>query len=79
MNVTYDKIADALYVYFSKERIEKTLKINDRINVDTDKSGNIVGVEVLDASSQKAHGLNLEQYVRTGVPMEITTAAPVAA
>ena len=82
MKIQYDKIADALYIYFRKGTVEKTVKMNDRVIVDTNKDGNIIGVEILDASVQMANGkraANLLQYVRSGVPVEITTGSPVTA
>lgn len=47
MKIKYDKQADALYMYFSKERIEKTVKVNPRVMVDIGQDGNVIGVELL--------------------------------
>ena len=52
MKMNYDKIADALYIYLNKGKVFKTVKMADRMIVDTDKDGNIVGIEILDASHQ---------------------------
>lgn len=52
MKINYDKIADALYISLSKSKVAKTVKLKDRLIVDVDKNGNVVGVEILDASSQ---------------------------
>ena len=50
MKVTYDKTAKALYIYFKKIVVAKTVQLNDRTVVDFDINGNIVGVEILDVS-----------------------------
>ena len=48
----YDKIADAIYIYLKKGKIFKTIKMKDRLIVDTDKDGKILGMEILSASAQ---------------------------
>lgn len=48
--VEYDSMVDALYIYASKGKIHKTIKLNSRVLFDIDKKGKIVGIEVLDAS-----------------------------
>ena len=50
MKIEYDKEADALYVEFSKSKIYKTREESDNFLVDVDKKGNVVGIEVLNAS-----------------------------
>jgi len=53
MKITFDKEADAAYIYLkeiSKGEVEKTISLNDSINIDLDKEGKAIGVEVLDAS-----------------------------
>lgn len=52
MKSTYDKIADAMYITFKKGKVSHTVQLSDRMNADMDKSGNILGVEVLSASTQ---------------------------
>lgn len=52
MRIQYDKIADAMYVYLKKGRIFKTIKMKDRLIVDVDKAGKIIGLEILGVSSQ---------------------------
>jgi uncharacterized protein YuzE len=47
MKITYDKIADALYLSLRKARVESTVKMNDRLVVDLDKGKNLVGIEIL--------------------------------
>lgn len=52
MKITYDKIADAAYIYLKKNKIVKTVCLAERLIADLDKEGKIVGIEILDASSQ---------------------------
>ena len=52
MKITYDKIADAMYIYLNKTKVFKTIKMTDKLLVDVDKKGNIFGIEILGASSQ---------------------------
>ncbi len=52
MKIQYDKTADAMYIYLKKGKIDKTSKMRDRLNVDLDKRGNILGLEILSVSSQ---------------------------
>jgi len=48
--VEYDSTVDALYIYASKGKVHKTIKLNNRVLFDVDKKGTIVGIEVLDVS-----------------------------
>ncbi|MCX6731812.1 MAG: DUF2283 domain-containing protein [Candidatus Parcubacteria bacterium] len=52
MKIQYDKLADALYFYLKKGKISKTIKMRDRLIVDVDKDGKIIGLEILGISSQ---------------------------
>jgi len=48
MKITYDKIANASYVYLSKEKVFKTFKLKEDLLIDIDAKGAIVGIEILD-------------------------------
>lgn len=75
MKIQYDKIADAMYVCLGvKKKVVKTIEVNDRLLVDMDKSGHIVGIEILDASSGKGIQ-NLAKSVKSGVPVELISGA----
>lgn len=55
MNITYDKKADAMYLYFQKgKKIARTVELADLLVADLDKQGKVIGVEVLCASCQLA-------------------------
>jgi len=53
MKITYDKGADAAYIYFkeiSAGEVKDTISLNDSVNIDLDKEGKTIGIEILDAS-----------------------------
>lgn len=52
MIIEYDKIADAIYISLKKSKVDKTIKMKDRLLVDVDKKGNTIGIEILDVSHQ---------------------------
>jgi len=52
MRIQYDKMADAMYIYFKKAKVAKTIKVNNRVLVDVDAKGSMIGIEMLDVSSQ---------------------------
>ncbi len=56
MEITYDKDADAMYIEFRKGEFAKNKKIDDFTIVDLDKTGNILGIELLDASKRVPAG-----------------------
>jgi len=53
MKITFDKDADAVYIYFkeiSPREIKNTISLNDSVNIDLDGEGKTLGIEILDAS-----------------------------
>ncbi len=50
MEIEYDKDVDALYIRLREGSLGKNLKIDDRTILDLDKKGEILGIEILDAS-----------------------------
>lgn len=53
MHITYDKKADAMYIYFQKgKKIARTVELADLLVADLDRKGKVIGVEVLCASCQ---------------------------
>tara|TARA_Y100000034_G_scaffold121622_2_gene166072 strand:+ start:682 stop:888 length:207 start_codon:yes stop_codon:yes gene_type:complete len=53
MKITLDKEADAAYIYFkeiSNGEVEKTISLNESINIDLDSEGKTLGIEILNAS-----------------------------
>lgn len=54
MKVTYDKDADAAYIYL-KDKIDKgevknTISMNDNVILDFDSNKKLIGIEILSAS-----------------------------
>ncbi len=52
MKTSYDPEANALYVKFSDEKIERTEELKPGIVLDFDIRGHVVGIEMLDAKQQ---------------------------
>ena len=47
MKIRYDQDADAMYVKLKEGEISETKEIDDNTILDYDKSGNVIGVELL--------------------------------
>ena len=77
MKINYDKIADAIYLTVSKGKINKSIRMNDRLVVDVSNKGNIIGIELLDASSRQIK--DLENNLKNGVPINVTSPVSVIA
>ena len=77
MKANYDKIADALYLKVKKGIVKKTIKMNDLLLVDADKKGNIVGIEILNVSSQfsSRNKNKFEKSITEGIPVKIFSVA----
>ncbi len=52
MEINYDKEADAVYIEFRKGDFAKNKKIDDFTIIDLDGKGNILGIELLNASKR---------------------------
>jgi uncharacterized protein YuzE len=52
MKVTYDPEVDVLRILFSNSPIEESDEDKPGVIIDYDKDGNIVGMEILDASKR---------------------------
>ena len=52
MNIYYDKEVDAVYIKFGNKTPEGVNEISEGVNIDTTSEGNIVGIEILDASKK---------------------------
>jgi len=52
MKISYDKIADAMYIYLRKGKVAKAIKVKKGLLVDVDKKGAVLGIEILDVSRQ---------------------------
>ena len=52
MRVTYDPEVDVLRILFSSAAIEESDEDKPGVILDNDKEGNVVGMEILDASKR---------------------------
>lgn len=50
IRVEYDAKADAMYIWLRKARYEISEELAENVIIDLDKSGRIIGIEILDAS-----------------------------
>ncbi len=50
MKVTYDKIADALYLHFQEGVFSRNSEVDEGVILDIGKGNKILGIEILDAS-----------------------------
>ena len=52
MRIAYDKVADALAIWFDGVTSTRTLDVTESILVDVDEEGRLAGIEVLHASEK---------------------------
>ena len=65
MKISYDLEVDILRIVFSGRSIEESDEYKPGVIIDYDKEGNIVGIEVLEASKRIENPRSLE-YAVTG-------------
>jgi uncharacterized protein YuzE len=65
MKITYDPDVDVLRILFSNTPIEESDEDKPGVILDYDKDGNIVGLEILDASKRMENPRAVE-YAVTG-------------
>lgn len=63
MKITYDPVVDVLRVEFNHAPIEESDEEKPGIILDYDKEGNIVGLEILDASKRVENPRSVEYAV----------------
>ena len=66
MKVTYDSEVDVLRIILSDAPIEESDEEKPGVIIDFDKEGNIVGIEILDASERVTNPRAVE-YAVTGL------------
>lgn len=69
MKITYDKKVDAMYIKLKVGSYDHTKKVTDDILVDVNKKGEILGLEILDASR------NIGKVKKENVAIEFTPAS----
>ena len=70
MKITYDKNVDAMYIKLRGGRYDHTKKVTDDILVDVSKKGEVLGLEILDASK------NIGKIKKQEIPVEVSSVAP---
>lgn len=53
IKIEYNKDADAAYIYFKEivsGGVVQTISLNESVNIDLDKDGKTLGIEIIDAS-----------------------------
>jgi uncharacterized protein YuzE len=65
VKVTYDPQVDVLRIVFSDISVEESDEEKPGVILDYDKDGNIVGLEILDASERVENPRSLEYAVST--------------
>ncbi|HKA55398.1 MAG TPA: DUF2283 domain-containing protein [Candidatus Binatia bacterium] len=63
MKITYDAEVDVLRILFSNTPIEESGEDKPGVILDYDKDGNIVGLEILDASKRIENPRSIEYAV----------------
>lgn len=63
MKVTYDPEVDVLRILFSSAEIEESDEDKPGVILDYDKDGNVVGMEILDASKPMENPRSVEYAV----------------
>jgi uncharacterized protein YuzE len=63
MKIKYDEVVDVIYLNFSDQEVAESDEDKPGIILDYDKNGNIVGIEILDASKKTVNPFSLEYEV----------------
>jgi uncharacterized protein YuzE len=63
MKVTYDQGVDVLRVVFSSAKIQESDEDKPGVVLDYDKDGNVVGIEILNASKRVENPRSVEYAV----------------
>ena len=63
MKITYDPDVDVLRIIFSSEPVEESDEDKPGVVLDYDKIGNVVGMEILDASARMENPRSVEYAV----------------
>ena len=64
MEISFDKVANVLYLQFSHENVKDTEEINDGIIIDYGANDNVIGVEILNYTERN---LNLNEIIHLNV------------
>lgn len=70
MKIDYDKTADAVYIRIKPGVVKKTTKLSHLANIDLDKSGRVLGVEILKASLKFSNKQKFQSVIN--VPLSVS-------
>jgi len=71
MKVTYDPEVDVLRILLSHARIEESDEDKPGVILDYDKGGNIVGMEILDASTRVENPRSMEYSIMSSPALAV--------
>ncbi|HSU72878.1 MAG TPA: DUF2283 domain-containing protein [Candidatus Binatia bacterium] len=73
MEITYDRAADALYIRLKKGKFAKNATLDLQTIFDLDAKGNLLGIELLNASKRVARNplkdVRLKDITHRGIEM----------
>ena len=61
MQISFDKVANVLYLQFSHETVKDSEEISEGVVIDYGKNDNIMGIEILNFSQRK---INLNEIIQ---------------
>ncbi len=61
MQISFDKVADVLYLQFSHEKVKDSEEINEGVVINYGEHDNIIGIEILNYSQRK---INLNEIIQ---------------
>ena len=64
MEISFDRVANVLYLQFSHENVKDTEEINDGIIIDYGANDNVIGIEILNYTERN---LNLNEIIHLNV------------
>jgi uncharacterized protein YuzE len=71
LKLSYYADTDSFYIELSEQPSAETREISEGVNLDYDARGNLVGIDIDNASKK----VRLEQLVLSKLPSEVKTAA----
>ena len=69
MRIEYDNQVGALYIRLREDYVHHTVDVKDGLNLDFDKEGRLIGIEILDA---RTHYTPQELFIITIEPLVLT-------
>ena len=67
MKLNYYNDTDSLYIDLSSHKSTKSVEVSTGVVIDYDKNGNIVGIDIDNAS----HKLNLSELILNKIPVQL--------